>query len=138
MTDQGPEDLTGIWQGYYLYPRGGTPVSFVATMLESGRFVTGTTHETATEGRVIGQTLYAMLSGGRSGARVSFVKNYTHSGEDIGYEMPVTYEGRINGDGTQIDGTWMIYAGFSGRFAMIRPRRVGAKREHSTEIETRR
>ena len=137
MSDESIENLTGIWQGYYLYPRGGAPVSFVATLLESGRFVTGTTHEAATQGRIIGQTLYAMVSGARVGMTVSFVKSYTHSGENTGYEMPITYQGVISADGSVIEGNWTIYAGFSGRFAMTRPRRAEARREQGIGIETR-
>jgi hypothetical protein len=137
MPEHDAQNLTGIWQGYYLYPRGGTPVSFVATLLESGRFVTGTTHEAATQGRVVGQTLYAMLNGGRTGATVGFVKHYTHSGENIGYEMPITYEGLISADGTQIEGNWTIHAGFFGRFAMIRPKRAETQHQQHVVVETR-
>jgi len=128
MIELETANLTGIWQGYYLYPDSGLPVPFIATLLESGRFVTGTTHEIASRGRVPGQTLFAMVDGSRCGASLCFVKHYSHSGEDTGYDVPVRYEGLVSTDGSQVEGLWTIRAGYGGRFAMIRPLRTQAIR----------
>jgi hypothetical protein len=58
-----------------------------------------------------------MLSGQRAGNAVSFVKSYDPPG--FGYSS-VSYEGELNGDGTEIAGHWSIpRAGLSGEFLMI-------------------
>ena len=137
MIELDSTNLTGIWQGYYLYQDSGLPVPFVATLLESGRFVTGTTHEIASRGRAVGQTLYALVDGTRNGANLCFVKQYSHSGENSGYEMPVQYEGLLSADGSEVEGQWMIHAGLYGRFAMIRPLRTSSIRRIGVETPAR-
>ncbi len=41
------QNLTGVWNGRYVYPREMAPVSFVATLLETASRLTGATHEPA-------------------------------------------------------------------------------------------
>lgn len=137
MIELETANLTGIWQGYYLYPDSGLPVPFIATLLESGRFVTGTTHEIASRGVAPGQTLYAMIDGSRHGANLCFVKHYSHSGENTGYDAPVRYDGLVSADGSQVEGRWTIMPGYGGRFAMIRPQRTGAIRAIGVETPAR-
>ena len=43
MSD-GKQNLTGVWHGLYTYP-GGTSVAFVATLIEAGSHLNGSTHE---------------------------------------------------------------------------------------------
>ena len=38
------QDLTGVWNGLYSYPDG-LSVTFVATLIESGGALSGSTHE---------------------------------------------------------------------------------------------
>jgi hypothetical protein len=66
------QNLTGVWHGLYSYADG-TSVSFVATLVQSGISVTGSTHEPSILG---GRTVNAMLAGSRQASSVTFVKTY--------------------------------------------------------------
>jgi hypothetical protein len=113
----GGENLTGVWQGLYSYSYG-QPVSFVATLIDSGASFTGSIHEPSIFG---GDTIYATLAGTRQGSAVSFLKKYEKSAGPQ-YASSVQYEGALNGDATEIEGRWTIWAvfGLSGKFLMIR------------------
>ncbi len=115
--DAGQSNLTGVWQGLYAYSRLLPPVSFVATLIESSCWVSGSTHEPH---RKTGETLCATLQGRRHGFVLNFVKTYEKTGD--GYKHDIHYEGAISPDGTEIDGRWHIRADWSGRFLMIRSR----------------
>ena len=110
------ESLTGVWQGLYTYPIG-LSVSFVATLIESGRTLSGSIHEPRVLVAGVGDTLYATLLGSRSGSAVSFIKTYESAGPSYGR---VDYEGKLNGQGTEIEGRWNIPGVHSGKFLMIR------------------
>jgi hypothetical protein len=113
-TDE--RNLTGVWHGLYTYASGRT-VTFVATLIESGSHLGGSTHEPcATTG--LGTMAFAMLSGSRKGSAVTFVKTYDGAGPE--YENPVAYDGALNDDATEIEGRWQIRGLLSGRFLMIR------------------
>ena len=115
--DQGPQSLTGVWNGLYTYSNG-LSVSFVATLIDSGSALSGTTHEPNVLGTTAGGTLTALLAGGRQGGAISFVKTYDEEGPRLYY--PVHYEGALNGDATEIEGRWRIGDGTAGKFLMIR------------------
>lgn len=123
MARQGEEasqNLTGVWNGRYFYPREYEPVSFVATLIETASRLTGTTHEA--ESAAAGTAKYATLHGQRDGSSVSFVKTYDNAGL-----QPIDYLGTLNGDATEIEGTWRIRGNWSGKFVMIRaPRKAAA------------
>jgi hypothetical protein len=89
-------------------------VSFVATLIESGSSLSGTTHEV--EPWAPGVTLCASISGTRLGSAVEFVKNY-----DTLYPESIAYDGILNNDRTEIQGRWFIAKKLSGTFRMIRP-----------------
>jgi len=108
-------NLTGVWLGLYSYPRALDPVSFVATLIETESWVSGSTHEVH---RKTGATLCATLLGRREASRLSFVKIYEQT--TGGYSAEIRYEGTISGDATEIEGRWTIRADWSGRFLMIR------------------
>jgi hypothetical protein len=112
-------DLTGAWHGLYTYPFGRAPVAFVATLVESGSWLSGVTQETAKEGVAKGVTLSATLQGRRVGRSVTFLKTY--DGLFAGYD-DVSYAGALSADGHEIEGRWTIRPGASGGFLMIRPR----------------
>jgi hypothetical protein len=114
-TDE--RNLTGIWHGLYTYASGRT-VTFVATLIESGSHLGGSIHEPCASRIGFSSTVYAMLSGGRKGNAVTFVKTYDGAGPE--YENPVAYDGALNGDATEIEGRWQIRGLLSGRFLMIR------------------
>ena len=111
----GAENLTGIWQGLYSYPFGSS-VSFVATLIDSGGSLTGSTHEPCSFHA--GRTICAMLEGSREGHAVSFVKTYQEAGPH--YAAAVRYRGTLSGDATEIAGRWTIWRVLSGKFLMIR------------------
>jgi hypothetical protein len=119
-TGVSAQSLTGVWQGTYSYPLGLGSVSFVATLIEAGNWLTGTTHEPGHWGlgRGANVTLYASLLGSRHGGTVTFVKTY--EGSNPNYQT-VQYEGTLSGDGTEIEGRWIISRIWSGKFLMIRP-----------------
>jgi hypothetical protein len=123
-TGSNAQSITGIWRGTYCYPFG-LSVSFVATLIEAGSSLTGTTHEPGR--RLVGRpgvTLCASLSGSRHGSAVAFVKTYDGRPRGQGWhDQPIKYEGILSGDGTVIEGRWIISRIFSGKFRMIRPTR---------------
>ncbi len=117
-ASQGATNLTGVWQGLYSYAGAGDHTPFTATLLEIGSHFSGSTHETTlVEGRARA-TLFALMDGTRSGNAIAFVKTYDGS---AGWDHSVAYDGAINGDGTEIEGTWRVRGGAAGRFLMTRP-----------------
>jgi hypothetical protein len=113
----GPKNLTGVWNGLYSYSSG-LSVSFVATLIDSGSVVSGATHEPNVLRTSSSSTLYALLAGGRRDSAITFVKTYDEAGTS--YYYPVSYEGFLNGDATEIEGRWRIGDGTTGKFLMIR------------------
>jgi hypothetical protein len=119
MTRPVPTDrknLTGVWHGLYTYPGDLGSVSFVATVIESGSALSGSTHEPCTDSP--GGTLFATLAGSRHAGVVTFVKTYDRAGRR--FRHPVAYEGALNEDATEIEGRWSIRHNWSGKFLMIR------------------
>lgn len=119
MTEPGrvkKRNLTGVWNGLYTY-RDGRSTSFVATLIESGGLLSGTTHEPGTAGAA-GPMLFASLAGTRSDSAVTFTKTYERP--DAFHTSPIRYEGALNGEGTEIEGRWTIMRFWSGKFLMVR------------------
>ncbi len=112
------QNLTGIWHGLYSYLDGRPSVSFVATLIETGATVSGTTHEPSDREGEPNATLYATLLGRRQGASVAFLKTYNRAGPR--YFSAIAYQGMLSGDGTEIEGGWLIPGDSSGKFLMIR------------------
>jgi hypothetical protein len=112
------ENLTGVWQGLFTYPRFLRAGNFSATLIETARHLSGSTSEIwLTGGPRKGETVLAMLSGKRSGMSVRFTKTYE------GPQRPnhsVEYEGTITQDYLEIEGRWFIPGNWAGRFLMIR------------------
>jgi hypothetical protein len=113
----GEDNLTGVWHGLYTYPVARARVLFGATLIESGAWLTGATHEVATSGPAAGQTLIATLEGRHAGQSVTFTKTY--DGNVPGYGV-VAYEGTLSADASEIEGRWSIRNAWSGKFLMIR------------------
>jgi hypothetical protein len=111
------ENLTGIWHGLYTYPVARARVLFDATLIESGSWLSGSTHEVSSAGPSKGQVIYATILGERSGGRVTFTKTY--DGTAPGYAI-VEYEGALSEDCSEIEGCWAIQKSWSGKFLMIR------------------
>jgi hypothetical protein len=127
MSAADAQNLTGVWQGLYTYPDGES-VSFVATLIDSGGALSGSTHEPCARAISSIGTLYATLIGSRGGGAVEFRKTY--DGELSRYHT-VDYAGTLNADATEIEGRWVIRGVWSGKFLMIRPARqeASAKRK---------
>lgn len=111
-------NLTGVWKGRYSYPRLLEPVDFTATLIDTGNYLTGTTHEPAGAVRSTGSTALGLVEGSRDGRDVTFVKRYENTPEN----HSVTYVGLLNGYATEIRGRWMIFGVWSGDFVMTRNR----------------
>ena len=77
-----------------------------------------------------------VASGARSGASVRFTKAYERGPARF---APVAYDGVLNAEATEIDGTWTIKGRMSGRFLMIRSKRpepaVRAEKDVSVPVE---
>ena len=134
MAERHATNLTGVWQGLYSYAGQGEPTAFTATLLETGAFFSGSTHETClVEGRQRA-TLCALVEGTRRDRSVGFVKTYDGSG---GWDHSVAYTGALNADGTEIEGEWRVRGGISGRFLMIRPagRAIATTRRARVDID---
>jgi len=108
--------LTGTWQGQYSYPAGQSPEFFTATLLERPGLLGGSIQETLRHGKLAGRTFYASVHGKREGSSVNFLKTY----ETPPRQHSVQYQGIVNADGTEIEGSWTIPGALSGRFLMIR------------------
>jgi hypothetical protein len=120
MAEPEATNLTGVWSGLYSYAGQGEPTPFTATLLETGAYFSGSTHETClVEGRQRA-TLCALVEGTRRGRAVGFIKTYDGSG---GWDHSVAYTGALSANGLEIEGTWRVRGGISGRFLMIRPAR---------------
>jgi hypothetical protein len=111
------KNLTGVWHGLYSYERFREPVYFVATLIDGGSFVGGTTHESEIGERGAPLTLFASVEGTAAGQEVVFTKTYDGSG---GWGHSVAYVGRLSADGMEIEGRWTIGRLAAGRFLMIR------------------
>lgn len=110
------DDLTGVWNGIYKQSLVGS-VPFTATLIQSGNYVGGSTHEPCVRADCPRKTHLAGLSGHRSGRSVAFVKTYDPPG--FGFDT-VRYVGEVNADATEIAGMWSIGSAFFGAFVMTR------------------
>lgn len=126
--DGGASNLTGVWHGLYTYPQINKSVSFVATLIESGSSVTGSTHEPCEPGIAASGTLYAAIMGSRQDSAITFVKTYK-SASSL-YDQ-VEYDGRLSADGTEIAGRWIIRRVWSGTFLMMRASGQAAERSRT-------
>ncbi len=110
-------NLTGVWQGLYSYETIDEPVPFLATLIDTGNFISGTTQETCAVEMRPKATPCAMIDGARRALHVSFTKKY--DGSD-GWEHVVVYDGSVSSDGKEIDGRWILPEGITGHFLMVR------------------
>ncbi len=129
-----PLDLTGAWFGRYHYPPGSRrpPVSFWASIVETGGSFEGVTSEPNTLGHS-SDLLGAILHGARSGRGVRFVKTYDGA-SDAAHSL--IYEGELDAAGELLTGSWRA-TGWSGAFEMRRTHAPDAheEAERSEEVE---
>jgi hypothetical protein len=127
----GDDNLTGVWEGLFNWPIRRPPTSFTAVLIDTGGTLSGSVHEIAQGGPFDGRELTAMIAGLRSGGSVSFTKTYEPGAARF---APVAYDGSLNADLTEIDGTWTIKRRMSGRFLMMRSRRPSEAVETEEKI----
>jgi hypothetical protein len=111
-------DLSDIWHGRFIFPRLYAPVSFVATLQQTGDWIYGRVEEPGLRGEA-GKILSATISGKVIADAVTFLKTYDSL--QGGYDA-VRYEGLVSDEGLEISGTWNIPNNWSGPFIMIRSR----------------
>ncbi len=116
----GDINLTGVWQGLYSYESIQEPVPFMATVLDTGNFISGATHENCLVGGLRHGAPTAMIDGNRRALHVSFTKKYDGS---EGWDHAVVYDGDATPDGTEIVGRWILPEGLTGYFLMVRDAR---------------
>jgi hypothetical protein len=111
-------NLSGHWRGEYRYDEAGrAPVSFLATLKEIAGLVRGRIDEIAGATDQAGRPLDAVVDGRRAGRSVRLLKRYVSATKRY---VPIQYDGEVDEGGKQIEGTWSMRAGRSGRFAMTR------------------
>jgi hypothetical protein len=124
------DSLTGVWDGLYRQPGRKRHVSFTATLIDTGRLLTGSTHEPCNLPDCPIKMHHATLSGERTGQTIAFIKTYEPPG--FGYDV-VHYSGTLSADGMEIAGTWTIpHSGLSGEFLMIRAQRKAVAQAQET------
>ncbi|MCA0407067.1 MAG: hypothetical protein LCH39_13065 [Proteobacteria bacterium] len=111
------EWLTGVWHGLYTYRGEPEPVYFVATLIQSGAYLSGSTLESAIGRAGTPLTLTALIEGARDENHIHFIKRYDGS---AGWYHGVDYAGVLNEERTEIEGRWTIGSAANGRFLMIR------------------
>ena len=98
-----PLDMTGMWQGTYVYPAHVGPTTpFVAVLREEDGRLTGTTMEPGPSGFPGSEELNAELAGSRSGRSVDFIKTY----DGQVWDDVVDYVGQLSPDGPTVTGVW--------------------------------
>lgn len=128
------DNLTGVWNGTFTLPFGLPPITFTATLLQSGDHISGSIQEPCSVSGCPIATHDAGLSGARAGRAVTFEKSYDPPG--YGYAS-VAYDGVLNADATEISGSWSIAANLNGQFLMVRAARKAKSRARKklAEIE---
>jgi len=134
MSGDGGYDLTGDWSGIYSYPALYPPNTFEASIRDAGGVITGVIRQPGEVFEQAGSQQHAVIEGSRVGSLVRWVKMY----DDLTRATP-QYQGTIQPDGNEIEGTWHIPGNWSGTFLMIRRRAEGAQetRKESEQIGAR-
>jgi len=132
MSEGGEIDLSGRWNGFYNYPDGSPPTGFEAVIRDTGGLISGITTEPGDSPDCFGMILQAVIEGRRDGASVRFTKmyDYLERAADI-----VHYDGVVQADGDEIEGTWDIHNDWSGTFLMVRAGTAGESVEENVSEE---
>jgi len=109
-------DMSGLWEGRYLYPGGGPAVDFDAEIGDKSGALSGVITEPNTFDLNAGPLLTSVLAGQVNGGSVAFTKTYVGEGNA---QHSVRYAGTLLDDKTRITGSWKI-GFFTGPFEMTR------------------
>ena len=123
-------DLSGRWMGFFNYPVARPPVSFEASLHDSGGVITGVTTEPSDVPGGLARTVSATIDGRREGSSVTFVKVYDQF--DGHYDL-VHYQGAVQAGRDEIEGRWEIPGNWGGTFLMVRA--SGTSEEIELEVE---
>ena len=93
-------------------------MSFVATLIDSGSALSGADARAERARDRSRQHAHRHAVGRPAASAITFVKTYDEAGPRHYY--PVSYDGVLNGDATEIEGRWRIGDGTTGKFLMIR------------------
>ena len=123
----GKINLSGIWQGLYSFQTLDVPISFIATLLERGRSLSGETQET----RAQSITNTAQIDGMRHSRLVDFIKTYDDKVTGL---QRVNFAGLISQDASEISGQWSRQDGTGGTFLMVRQSHLVVADEEAGDI----
>lgn len=111
-------DISGFWEGSYVYPLGGAKVAFDVDLTQSAGHITGIISEPNTFDAEAGHLLTSVLAGNIISDKINFTKTYVGEGRA---QHSITYDGKISDHGKRITGQWKIpNDSFSGLFEMTR------------------
>lgn len=127
-----PLDLSGDWAGIYSYPHSLPPVSFTASLSETGGWIVGEVEEQSEKGRGPPRRLGASIQGRRQGLSVTWLKTYD---DPAHHHEAVQYEGAVSADGEEISGRWSLFGNWSGSFLMVRQTRTAASRRRRARAD---
>lgn len=126
-----PQDLSGQWDGQFIYPAGTGPLTpFLASIQQRGASFTGTIIEP--DLYFPGASTEATIVGVISGDAVDFTKTYRKASQ--GYENPVDYVGQISDNGERITGVWSLLE-YNGHFEMVRRASKTEAEERKADVE---
>ncbi|WP_086651943.1 hypothetical protein [Acetobacter cibinongensis] len=127
------QNLSGLWQGQFSYPRTFQAEFFTASLLEQAGMLSGTITEKAVNQADVSGVFLAYVNGQHDGATVHFLKRY----ESATRTHTVHYTGQVNSDSTEISGVWSIPGNWSGPFLMVRaqPEQQRAVHRQTEQVE---
>ena len=133
MSEDGEDDLSGRWHGFYNMPDDSPSNGFEAEIRDQDGAITGLTSETGDTPDCYGMQLQAVIEGHRRGSSVEFTKFYDY----LERPDPVHYSGAIQAGGDEIEGVWTIPGVWSGTFLMVRAGKTADAIERKVSEEVR-
>lgn len=124
--------LTGGWSGAYRYAGEEREIVFNARLEENGGAFIGSISEPNDFAPAAGPVLYATIEGSRTGSSITFTKFYDHA--EVRHS--IRYDGEADDALMRIEGRWLVRAGLSGTFFMVREDEgEAAEMKEATEAE---
>jgi hypothetical protein len=130
----GKINLSGVWRGLYSSQTIDFPISFVATLLERGRTLSGVTEETRSNVSSNSKSARnkAQIDGMRHSRLVDFIKTYDDQALGL---FRVNFAGLVSRDASEIAGQWSRQDGTGGTFLMVRQSHLVEADEQASDIE---
>ena len=99
-----PENMNGLWSGWYAYARFSQPVTFTAWIDDTSGLLTGTILEPNTFSSQQVDDLQSEVAGTRDGHHIFFSKTYL-SGQGA-HDRPIAYNGLADSGFELVRGEW--------------------------------